>query len=280
MSAHADTPFPPEGTRLFDAHCHLDFMSNAEEVARDAETAGLAMLATTVDPLGYLRLSALMDARENVRVAVGLHPWWVADGRCGEESVSLAERIAEREPLVGEVGIDLSPRHVPEGSRTAQEEAFGRICRASATRLRQPQRDFPQGEQPSSAVLSIHSVRAATQTLDILEETGCLDRCRPVFHWFSGTGDELARAVRAGCWFSVNESMLSTRRGREYARQVPEDRLLTETDLPPEQGTPFSAERIAASLERTLGLLAKIRGCPKGGLAAKVVENARELFST
>lgn len=41
--------------RLFDAHCHLDFMSNMEEVARDAAADGLHVLATTVTPQGYLR---------------------------------------------------------------------------------------------------------------------------------------------------------------------------------------------------------------------------------
>jgi TatD DNase family protein len=250
-------------------------MSNADEVARDAEAMGLALFATTVDPRGYLMLRPQMHARENVRVAMGLHPWWVADGRCGEEDASLAVRIAEEEPLVGEVGIDLSPRHVPEGSRSTQEEAFERICRTCS---RQAARNESHGAGTGPTVLSIHSVRAATQVLDILEETGCLGRCRPVFHWFSGTGDELARAVRAGCWFSVNEMMLSTRRGREYARQVPEGRLLTETDLPPEQGKPFSAEKIAASLERTLGMLAQIHGRTEQELAAEVVENARRLF--
>lgn len=276
MTAPRDTAFPPEGTRLFDAHCHLDFMSNADEVARDAGAMGLAILATTVDPRGYQRFRPIADACENVRVAVGLHPWWVADGRCGEKDVSLAASIAEAEPLVGEVGIDLSPRHVPKGSRHAQEEALGRICQSCT---RRSGRGGARDTQAHPTVLSIHSVRAATQALDILEETGCLTTCRPVFHWFSGTGEELTRAVRAGCWFSVNEMMLSTRRGREYARQVPEDRLLTETDLPPEQGEPFSAERIAASLERTLGLLAEIRGDDVESLADRIVGNARRLFS-
>jgi TatD DNase family protein len=59
---------------------------------------------------------------------------------------------------------------------------------------------------------------------------------------------------------------------------VPEGRLLTETDLPPEQGKPFSAEKIAASLERTLGMLAQIHGRTEQELAAEVVENARRLF--
>ena len=54
--------------------------------------------------------------------------------------------------------------------------------------------------------------------------------------------------------------MLRTRRGREYARQVPLDRLLLETDLPPGEDVPFSAGEIISSLERTLAILKEIRG--------------------
>ena len=194
----------------------------------------------------------------------------MADGRAGAADVATAALAVAHGMPAGEVGIDLSPNHVPDGSRALQEQAFRTICTAAAEASRASGRATP---------LSIHSVRAATACLDILEDTGCLDACRPVFHWFSGTSDELARAVRAGCHFSVNEMMLETRRGREYARQVPLERLLTETDLPPEQGAPFSAEKICASLERTLSRLADIRGLDRNVLSEAVMANARKLFS-
>ena len=38
---------------LHDMHCHLDFMENGEEVAREAERAGSLLFATTVTPAGY-----------------------------------------------------------------------------------------------------------------------------------------------------------------------------------------------------------------------------------
>ena len=109
-------------------------------------------------------------------------------------------------------------------------------------------------------ILSLHSVQAADLMLDILERTGCLGRCRCIFHWFTGSGPALNRAVKAGCMFSVNEMMLNTRRGREYARQLPAGLLLVETDLPPGEDVMFSAGEIAASLERTLDKLSDIRG--------------------
>ena len=83
--------------------------------------------------------------------------------------------------------------------------------------------------------------------------------------------------MKAGCWFSVNEMMLRTRRGREYARQLPEGRLLLETDLPPGENVPFSAQEIAASLERTLAQLASIRD---RDVRDAVCANSRELLAS
>ena len=197
--------------RLFDAHCHLDLMSNAIQVARDAAAGGLACLAVTVEPGGYEAAHLTLGELANVHLAAGLHPWWVADGRCGPDDVKRATELTAQTRLIGEVGLDFSPRHVPKNTEATQMTAFRSICQAAAR----------TSDPATPKVLSIHAVRAANSCLDILEETGCLRRCRCVFHWFSGSSDELHRAVQANCWFSVNEMMLRTRRGREYARQLP-----------------------------------------------------------
>ena len=118
--------------RLFDAHCHLDFMSNMEEVARDGAADGLHVLATTVTPQGYLLAQDALAGLSNVDVAVGAHPWWVADGRLSPADVEAAAALAGTARLVGEVGMDFSPRHVPEGSKDVQRAAFRRICEATA----------------------------------------------------------------------------------------------------------------------------------------------------
>jgi TatD DNase family protein len=252
---------------LYDMHCHLDFMSNATQVARDAASMGLAIFATTVTPRGYRFSARNFRDEPNVRVGVGLHPWWVADGRCNLDDIAEAETFAFESPLVGEVGLDFSPAHADPSSFARQRCAFEKIARACAE----------GAEAHGPKVVSIHSVRSATAVLDVLELAGCLEGCRCIFHWFSGTSDELHRAVKAGCWFSVNEMMLRTRRGREYARQLPEGRLLLETDLPPGENVPFSAQEIAASLERTLAQLASIRGLD---VRDAVCANSRELLAS
>ena len=251
---------------IWDMHVHLDFMRDMAGVAAQAEGLGLGMLATTVTPNGYERTRAALQGASNVRVGVGLHPWWVADGRAGKDVAAQAARLARQTRYVGEVGLDLSPKHVPEGSLEAQLAGFTAICAAAAQ----------TSDKASPKVISIHSVQAAGLALDVLERTGALDSCDCIFHWFSGTSDELHRAVRAGCWFSINEMMLRTRRGREYARQLPASRLLLETDLPPGEDVPFAAAEIVAQLERTLEQLAAIRGADVSQL---VCDNAQLLLA-
>lgn len=254
-------------SQLWDMHVHLDFMRDPRAVTREAAALNLSLFAVTVTPAGYERTSELVADEPNVHVGVGLHPWWVADGRCGEPEVARAEELVAQARFVGEIGLDCSPRHVPEGSFDSQVAALETIGRACA--------ETSDASEPK--LLSLHAVRAAGIALDVLERTGALATCRCVFHWFSGSSDELHRAVTSGCWFSVNEMMLRTKRGREYARQLPLDRLLLETDLPPGQDVPFSAQELVASLKRTAGQLARIRGTDARTILSITAENSDRL---
>lgn len=235
---------------IWDMHVHLDFMNDADEIVREADELGLGLYGVTVTPRGYEIAMRNIKTNDNVRIGVGLHPWWAADGRCGPEDALLAAKLIRKTRFVGEIGLDASPKHVPPDSLPAQLSAFRTICCACAE----------SGSPESPCILSIHSVKSADLTMDILEQCGCFSTCRCIFHWFTGSSDELNRAIRLGCMFSLNEMMLNTRRGREYARQIPDDRVLLETDMPPGEHVPFSADKILGSLERSLDILRTIRG--------------------
>ena len=234
---------------MYDMHVHLDFMHDPEKIAVEAATSGLGLFAMTVTPRGFQQIHHKLNSASNVQTGVGLHPWWVADGRCTMEDAALAVELARQTRFVGEIGLDASPKHVQKDSLPIQMEYFKTICTACA-----------ETSNPSDPkVLSLHSVQAGTKTLDILEQTGCLQNCRCIFHWFTGSNEEMNRAIKAGCLFSVNEMMLHTRRGREYARQLPANRLLLETDFPPGQDVSFNTAEIIASLEKSLHELMIIR---------------------
>ena len=111
--------------------------------------------------------------------------------------------------------------------------------------------------------------------LDVLEETKALNRCRAILHWFSGSSDQLHRAILAGCWFSFGEQSLKTGKGREYAKVYPKDRLLTETDLPSSAHPACSIEDLLAGIERACKGLSQARGYD---VQDEVIANAATLF--
>ena len=187
-----------------------------------------------------------------------------------DENISARRaELAAEAPLVGEVGLDFSPARSDAAGNQAQVRALTRICGAAAVGA--------GGGPAGQRAISLHAVRSAGACLDVLEATGAAARCRCVMHWFSGSSDELGRALRLGCSFSVGERMLGTRRGREYAHQLPAARLLLETDLPDGAGQGVGAEGLLASLDRALTALAQVRGVDKDELAATLAANARTL---
>ena len=241
-------------------------MGNAEEVAAQLDQAGLAVFDCGVDPRGFEAARARAQRHKGIVAGVGLHPWWIADSRCGAAEVELLCDIVAREQFIGEAGLDFSPRFA--GSETTQIEALSRLCEAIA--------DNPL----PGRVLSIHAVRAAGTVLDILERHGLLNSNGPaiIFHWFSGTSDEFVRARNAGCFFSINERMLATKRGREYARQIPGNQLLLETDYPPTPGSGCSASDLQNTLERTVNQLAGLRQADTTSLVEAIARSSKSLF--
>ena len=255
--------------RFVDMHCHLDRMSNADEVARDAAARGIAIFDTPVTPADTLAAQERLGAHTNVRVGAGLHPWWLADGRCGAADADLTAELAGELAYIGEVGLDFGRRG--GNTQELQIAAFEGICRAIA------KHPLPH------RVISIHAIHAATTALDILERTGVAGAdAHPgtsvIFHWFSGSSEEFARARRLGCYFSVSEHMLKSKRGREYARQLPEGKLLLETDAPPGLDAPYSAEALERSLMVTVERLARIREANPADIARLTTENALGLL--
>lgn len=263
-NTRTETPGFEHRWRLFDMHCHLDRMANADEVARDAAANDMALLCTTVTPADTLAARSRFGTPSNVRVGMGLHPWWVADGRCGEVEVEQAAQLAAASRFIGEVGLDFGPRHAANAQR--QLDALEAIARSCA------------GHPVEGRVLSIHAVRSAGEALDVFERHGLTASAHCIFHWFSGTSDQLARALDAGCLFSISERMLATRRGRECARQIPLDRLLLETDLPEQLDKPCSADQIEASLMRALHELARIRSTDEHALSTRIAKTSSGLL--
>lgn len=218
--------------RRYDMHCHLDFFADSEAVIEQIAQCDDNFLSVTVTPRDYERTTRLFESSNNVRVALGLHPWWVADGRCDDGDTEAFEAFAKHSVFVGEVGLDFGKRC--SGTEDIQRAVFDRIARSCANGATQ--------------VISIHAVKAENEIVEALGRAGCLDSCACILHWFSGSSEQLAQAIKAGCYFSVGPRMLASKRGREYVKAIPRDKLLLETDAPSEPSSSVTFQ----SLERLL----------------------------
>lgn len=243
-------------------------MAYPNAVADETAAIGLGVFDCGVDPRDFAAAKKRASRYPNIIAGVGLHPWWLADGRCGPAEVNLLCKVAAQERYIGEVGLDFSARFA--GSEPLQMQALNRLCDALV--------QCPL----AGRVISIHAVRSAGTVLDVLESHGLLipnpDSPAIIFHWFSGTSDELVRARNVGCYFSVNDRMLATKRGREYARQIPLDRLLLETDAPAEANTETSAQSLIKSLTRTSMRIASLKNCSAKHIESAVLANAHSVF--
>ena len=243
-------------------------MAHPDAVADEATALGLGLFDCGVNPRDFSAANERACRQPGIIAGVGLHPWWLADGHCGFDEINLLCEVAAQERYIGEVGLDFSARFA--GSEPLQTQALDQLCEALA-------------QHPlTGRVISIHAVRSAEAVLGVLESHGLLipnpDSPVIIFHWFSGTSDELVRARNADCYFSVNERMLASKRGREYARQIPLDRLLLETDSPAEPNTETSAQSLIRSLTRTSMRIASLKNCDAKRIESAVLANAHSVF--
>ena len=247
-------------------HCHLGFAPDVAVLAREGAAAGIGALACTVAPGEFPALREALAPYPALHAALGLHPWQLADGAAGEDELALFCELAGQTPLIGEVGLDFGGTRA--ATRDAQVAALRRMLAAC--------------ERFDANLYSVHAVRAAGVALDVLEEAGAFAPHTGndvVFHWFSGTSAELTRARDLGCCFSVGPRMLATRRGRAYARDLPADRLLLETDEPARAGEALDGAAWRAHLEEALDALAAARGVEAAALAPALAATSERLLA-
>lgn len=243
-----------------DMHCHLDFATDATQAALRMQEAGAAAFSPTVEPGDYASAQQLFADTPCVRVGVGLHPWWIDPATY---QVNLQQVLAQLEQTryIGEVGLDFAPSY--RETRELQIEVFDAIVAACAH----------QGDK----VLTIHAVQSAQVVLDMLEAHKACESCTCILHWFSDSSQQLHRALSLGCFVSLGERSLATKRGRAYAQAILVERLLFETDMP-ERGSAYQFDAMQEQLSTTCAQIAALRAIDADVLATRVATTSSTLL--
>lgn len=248
---------------LLDTHFHYDFLPPQQRQAFWAALGAqnIQLVAQTILPSAYRQLKAEEAGQDSAcrpLLSLGFHPWWMTSEQQVAAELEIFEAELKGTRFIGEIGLDFLPRRLETSPAGLQLEALRALLQAvqQATGTRQDQGPY---------LLSIHSVRAVSALLELLEELALPNSpIVPVFHRFGGSSQELTRLIRLGGYLSVHPQMLETKRGRAYIRQLPADRLLLETDLPPSPSPDFSvqelADQVAGCLEQLLAGISAERG--------------------
>lgn len=251
---------------LVDSHCHLDYFgADADDVVARAGAARVGVMVTIGTKLSeFAQVLAIAERHENVYCSVGVHPHEAAS----EPDISV-ERLVElaRHPKVigiGETGLDYYYDHSP---RERQRDVFQmHIDAARASKL----------------PLIIHNRNSDSDLIDILNKNSLSHNVFGVVHCFSSTRQLAEKAMKIG--FHISLSGIVTFKNaeelREIAADLPQDRLLVETDAPYLAPMPHRGKKNEpAFVAHTAKLIAELRGVTADELARTTTDNFFRLFT-
>lgn len=194
---------------MIDTHCHFDIMSNPEAYISAKEMAGDIVIGMTNLPSHFSIGEPHLKSFKHVRLALGLHPLLAADK---QHELQLFKKNVEQTSYIGEIGLDFSK----DGITTKEIQIS--VLRKILSELKGKKK-----------IISVHSRKAEQTLLDLLCE---YDIKNVIFHWYSGPVGLIPLILSRGYYFSINEAMTLSKNGQNIIKNIPKNRILTETDAP------------------------------------------------
>lgn len=250
-----------------DTHTHLymsDYGDGCDDAVRRAIDAGVTkMILPDVD--SSVRESVFSMASRfpgSAFPCLGLHPTEIPEN--WKEEVDRMMEYRDRKGIVaiGETGMDF---HWARDNATIQEEVF-RIQLDLALEM-----DIP---------VIVHNREATEHTLNILKDYRGRG-LRGVFHAYGGSIETFMELQRLGDWYVGIGGVVTFRKASiaETIREIPLDRILTETDAPWLTPVPFRGTRNESSyIPYIAEKIAMQKGTDMETVAGVTSGNAEKLF--
>jgi TatD DNase family protein len=254
--------------KLIDTHAHLydsHLIGQLPEVLHRAREAGIETVLVIGTDLANSRQAVELAAQHpELRAVVGFQPNHCA-GLTDDDWLELVQLTTHPRVVgIGETGLD---RYWDDCPFDIQQQWFEKHLLLS---------------QSTGLPLVIHMRDCEADIVEFLEQH---QNCWPisgVMHSFTGSWETAAACLAAGLHISF-AGMLTFKASealRHVARQVPDDRILIETDSPYLSPEPLRGKRPnePARVLHTAQCLAQVRGVPLIELANSTTENAQKLF--
>lgn len=196
---------------LIDAHVHLDrYEDSLDRALQEIARHGIFTISNSMDLPSYQRNLEIAEARDLVLAIFGVHPWNAPEyvDRLGE-----LDEITRQSPILGEIGLDF--HFVDDSSRyPAQQRVFEYFLSAAREQRK---------------IVNVHTKGAEREVLHRLRE---YDIERAIIHWYSGPLELFHDFLDFGVCFTVGMEVLHSDHIKTIARELPSERILTETDNP------------------------------------------------
>jgi len=255
--------------RIIDSHAHLEFPEFDEDrdaILERARAAGVETLLAIGSGTGPERLNAAIpfaEQHEWIYATVGIHPHEAK--LATEEHFAKLDELGKHPRVIawGEIGLDYYYDHSP---REVQQKVFRRQLRQA---------------RGAKLPIVIHCRDAWEDCLGMIEQNWRSSGLGGILHCFTGTVADAKRGLDMGFMvsFAGNVTYKKMQPLRDVAKEIPLERLLTETDspfLPPEgkrgkRNEPANVVEVA----RALG---NVRDLPGEEVAAVTAANFRRFF--
>lgn len=253
-------------TAFVDSHVHLAdsaFAGDIDDVITRARAAGARALVAIGESQDAAQRSIAL-ARQHpgfVFATAGVHPHIAGEWQHERDTASLRQLLADGAVAVGECGLDYYYDNAPRDTQIAVLHAQLDIAAETAKPM------------------VLHTREAETDTMAFLKRAASLN-VRGVLHCFTGTPALAAAGIAAG-WYVSFSGIITFRSWTDVTvlRDVPNDRLLVESDAPYLAPVPHRGKRNeSAFVPRTLAHLAMVRDMDVDALGALTMQNTVELF--
>ena len=253
---------------LIDSHCHLEYKGLVEDqqgVLSRARAAGVGgFLSISTRQREWDQVIATADRERDVWASVGIHPHEADSHADLGEAALLAAAAHPKVIAIGETGLDYYYDH---SDRETQKALFRRhISVARQTGL----------------PIIIHTRDAEADTAAILAEEMEQGAFPALIHCFTASA-EFARTV-LGLGLTISISGIVTFKNAKdlqaIATQLPEDRILVETDAPFLAPVPHRGRTCEPAFTAdTARFVAGLRGVEPEALAETTTRNFTRLFT-
>jgi len=252
---------------LIDSHCHLEYKGLVEDQqgvlarARAAGIGGFLSISTRQREWGQVIGTAEREA--DVWASVGIHPH-EADGHSDMGEGALLEAAAHPKVIaIGETGLDYYYDH---SDRDTQKTLFRRhISVARETGL----------------PLIVHTREAEDDTYAIMAEEMEKGAYPALIHCFTASADFGRKVLDLGLTISLS-GIVTFKNAKDLqaiAAQLPEDRILVETDAPFLAPVPHRGQVCEPAFTAdTARFVAGLRGTTPEALAEATTRNFFNLF--